>query len=536
MKRISFVRSAAVLAIAGLAAKIIGAVFRIPLLNIINIDGMAYFQVAYPVYAFMAVVATAGVPTAISRMVAQRAAQVDYAGAKSVFKHCMMLMLMVSALAAAAIALLSTPIAKLTGLQNANLALLAVAPVVLLSSALAAVRGYFQGLQMMAPTAISQLTEQLIKLLLGLALAKQLLPQGADHAAMGAVLGVAAGELIALLLMVVFFLRNRQRFAEFEKIQSVKPAKPKDIRREFLRLSVPITVGSAILPLCGVIDALIIVRRMEAVGYTAEQARNAFGILQGSVNPLLALPVVVALALSMSLVPAIVAYVSRKEYALARAAASAGTKLSVLLGMPAAVGMAVLSKPILVLLYGTSLTEANLSLAADLLSVGAAAVFFLALAQTSAGILQGLHREKVPAFNLIIAIFIKAVGAFVLIGLPDVNIQGAMVSSLCAFAALAILNTAHMTRRAGIHLSALDFFVKPAFASACMGAAVYFVYYGLVKGMFGGLVDLLLGILMGLMVFVALILLLRTVSREEYAFLPGGEKALDELTRAGVYK
>ncbi|NCB31380.1 MAG: polysaccharide biosynthesis protein, partial [Clostridia bacterium] len=210
-KKSSFVQGAAVLGIAGLVVKIIGAAFRIPLANAIGLIGTSYYDTAYPYYAWLLVISTSGLPTAISKLVAERVTLGDYRGAHRVFTTAMQILFGIGIFSAILMYFGADYLAKLHLLPEVAYCFRALAPSLFFVAIMCAYRGYLQGMQQMTPTAISQVVEQVGKLVIGLGLAILLLPKGPEYAAMGALIGVASSELLALLYMIAAYRRRWRR-------------------------------------------------------------------------------------------------------------------------------------------------------------------------------------------------------------------------------------------------------------------------------------------------------------------------------------
>ena len=207
----SFVKGAAILGLIGLVCKVIGAIYRIPMAALIGEEGMAYYQAAYPLYVFLLAIASAGLPVAISKMVSERVTLGDYKGAHRVFQTAFKSLLVIGFVTAVIMVCLSGVIASSVGIPSAKYAFLAIAPALFFVSVISAYRGYFQGLQSMAPTAFSQLIEQVGKLGLGLFFANLWKSYGLEYGAAGAMLGVTLSEIIALVFMLILYNRKKRQ-------------------------------------------------------------------------------------------------------------------------------------------------------------------------------------------------------------------------------------------------------------------------------------------------------------------------------------
>ena len=523
-KQSSFVRGAAILGAAGLIVKIIGALFRVPLANQVGPEGMSYYEVAYPYYSGLLVIASAGLPTAISKLVSERVTMRDYRGAREVFQTAQKLLCGIGIMLGLLMFLLAKPLAASSGLDAADLSFQAFAPALLFVSIMCAYRGYLQGMQQMTGTAVSQIVEQLGKLAIGLALAVKLLPKGPEYAAMGAIIGVTASELIALIVIwLMYRLKKRSFDAKLRRSPNTQPRGFGIISKNLLQIAVPVTIGASISSLAGIVDVALIINILtDNLGYETSLAQTAFSLLRTNVTTLTNMPGVLTMALAMSLVPAISAAMAKRDSASVRNASRMGLKLALIIGLPCATGLFVLAKPILSLLY-PRLTEAELALAADLMHTAAIGVVFLSMVQTMTGVLQGMGKQNVPVFNLFIGFLLKVVTLIFLMNLPSVNIQGAAVSTVVCYAFAGIADTIYTARRARLKLPLFDVFGKPLSASLAMGAAVHFAYAALAKG--GHTTLATLGaVCAGVAVYAVLVALLRMFSYDELALIPGGTK------------
>lgn len=247
MSKKSFVKGAAILAAAGLLVKVLGAVFRIPLSNLITTDGMANYQVAYPIYAYLVVISTAGLPAAISRMVSARVTLGDYKGAHKVFATALKMLLIIGVVSSIALYFLADVVANGAGIPTAALGVKLISPSLFFVAVLSAYRGYFQGLQNMVPTATTQIVEQIIKLGAGLALASLWVSRGVEFGAAGALLGVSLSEVGALVLVIGYYNRKKKDIKLLRKNSYVYQyrSKNKKVLKELIYIAFPITLELA---------------------------------------------------------------------------------------------------------------------------------------------------------------------------------------------------------------------------------------------------------------------------------------------------
>ena len=216
----TFVRGAVVLGLAGLMVQVLGAVFRIPLANIIGDEGMGYFQTAYPIYIFILIFSTNGAPAAISKMVSENIARGNYSEAHRIFRISFVLMMGIGVVSSLAIWLLAGPIVRIFGDPEAYYAMVAIAPALLLVPVMAVFRGYFQGFQVMGPTAVSQVVEQVVRVIIGLSLAVILLPKGVSVAAAAASGAGSIGPIFGTLIIALIYLYMKRKKLKKQKKSS----------------------------------------------------------------------------------------------------------------------------------------------------------------------------------------------------------------------------------------------------------------------------------------------------------------------------
>ena len=337
MSKKSFIKGATILAVAGLAAKFIGAMFRIPMTNLIGSVGMSYYQMAYPIYSFLLIISTAGVPTAISKLVAENIALRNYSTAHKVFRLSIRLMLVIGLTTFLVFSAGSKLIARMVGSAKAYYSILAIAPSLVFVTLISAFRGYFQGMQDMTPTAASQIVEQAGKLVLGLWLASRYIPRGPEYGAAAAVVGVTLSEGAALVLLMGMYQGKRKKILEsIRQTPKVRHSESyQSLLTRLIRIAFPITIGASIMPLMNMADAMIVVNRLKQVGFQVEKAQSLYGLLTGCANPLINFPAVLTVSLAMSLVPAISeSYAGRDARGVAQKIYT-GTRLTLLAGIPA---------------------------------------------------------------------------------------------------------------------------------------------------------------------------------------------------------
>ncbi|MBR3298275.1 MAG: polysaccharide biosynthesis protein [Clostridia bacterium] len=533
-KKTSFVQGATILGIAGLFVKVIGAVYRIPLARIVD-DGMRYYEVAYPYYTWLLVISSAGIPTAISKMVSERVASGDISGAKRVFSSALKLLTVIGIVTSILLFAFSGSIARLCEAEPAKLSFMALAPALFFVSIMCAYRGYLQGMQCMTGTAISQVIEQVIKLLVGFTLAYILIakyPERPELAAMGALIGVSVSELVALIVIKLYYDARMRRGTlpvcarGTTLAQSVESTA--SITKKLLAIAIPITIGASIMPVTGIADSALIINILKAKniagGMLADEAEyvagTSFQVLRSYVTPLINMPAVLTLALSMSLVPAISQAVARRDRRTAHKATDTGMKLALFIGAPCAVGLFILGGPIMAMLYPKVAGNPDIYREAQsIMYFAAIGVLFLSLVQTLTGVIQGMGKPQIPVFFLAIGGAVKVISMILLMKFTDMGILGAALSTVLCYAIAAIGDIFFVLHYTRMRISYVDTFIKPLLASALMGVVVFFVFK-LLSGMGRPTVGTILAIGAGVLVYFGCLILLRPFTADDLEFLP----------------
>ncbi len=535
----SFVKGAAILGAAGLIVKFIGAVFRIPLTNIIGADGMANYQVAYPIYAALVVISTAGLPAAISKLVSERATLGDYNGAHNVFQTAFKLLMIIGTVSTVIMFALSGALANAAQIPSAKLSLIMIAPSLFFVSILSAYRGYFQGLQMMSPTALTQIVEQAVKLGAGLYFAWLWFPRGEAFGAAGALLGVTISEVCALALIILLYhTKNKRLKQKRTRAPGLTNGFGRTTMRELLYTAVPVTIGACLMPIVNFFDTLIVTNTMAGVDYSAFNPlspKTSFGVLTGSVNPLINMPAVLSLALCMSLVPAISEARARKNPQLVSSRSAMGFKLSLLVGLPCAVGMFLLAGPIISLLYSNGLEPQELIVGTQLLQTLSIGVLFLTLLQSMTGVLQGAGHPGIPVLSLAVGAIVKIVISILLIRVPSININGAAIGTAACYGIAALLNVGFVIKHARPSIKPVSGVLMPLVSTAVMGGVIYYMFMGLSPAL-GVTKVTLICIAAAVIIYVVLLFLTRAVRKEDMEFIPGGGRVTRLMERLGLWE
>ena len=514
MQKHSFITGAVILTLAGLISRILGAMYRIPLSRLIGPEGIGLYEMAYPVYGILLVMSIAGIPVAISKLVSEKMAIGDKAGARQVFR----VSLFILTATGFSCSLLLFWAAKFLsdhflGDSRVYYSIISIAPAILFVTIMSAYRGFYQGLQMMTPTAISQVVEQFIRMLTMLFLAYLLLPKGVAYSAAGATFGAVTGAVAGLLSLLFIHWKQKKSLPVFEKGQANFPRESNlRIAYKIFYFSVPIILGGLAVPLMHIINAIIVPVRLQVAGYTVREATNLYGQLTGMAFTLMHFPTIITAALAASLVPVISESFALKRRNLLELQAQEAIRLTLVVSLPAAVGLYTLAREICQMLFACP--SAGIPL--QFLAFG---TIFLCLHETISAILQGIGKTAIPVRNLFLGAGANIIGIFIFTAVPNLAIRGAAMSTAGGFMLAAVLDLLAVTKILKIKLSLVDLLLKPFLAAWAMGLAAKKVYNFFFVLWASNFLSTFLAVLVGMVVYVFLMLILGGIKKRDLEML-----------------
>ena len=530
-KRPSFLGGAAVLAAAVAIVKLIGAVYKIPLGNIIGDEGKAHFTVAYNIYNLLLTISTAGLPLAISKLTSEAHALGRENEKRKLFRTAIWLFFGLGTVFSLVMFFGSAQLASFMNDPLAFWSIRTLAPAVFCVCLLACMRGYTQGQGNMTPTAVSQILEALCKLGFGLSLAWYFLQlgRGVELAAAGAILGVTIGTVMSMLFLIFYLLTHRDRTQSLDV-----PDSSGTLMKKVLLIGVPITLSNSAMSIITLIDSKIVLGRLESISSllpetpTALYGQYTFGMDLINLPPSFVYPV------TMSLIPFAAAAMARKDNAGANRIISSAFRLIAILAIPAGVGLSVLSGPVLRMLYPAQ-PEAAAAAGPHLQVLGIACIFICLMTLTNA-ILQSYGHERIPICTMIAGGITKIVMNYVLVGNPDINIHGAPISTLCCYLVICGLNLFFVWKHSPEKPKYLQLFTKPVVASVLMGVMAWAGYGLTLRVLTGGeyaygasALATMIGIGAGVVVYGVLVIALGILRAEDLQSVPKGQKLIKLL-------
>lgn len=469
MKSHMFLKGAVILTVAGLISKIFGAVYRIPFFRVVGSEGMGLYQMAYPLYTMLLAISSAGIPVAVSKLISESLARRDIITVNRVFRTTLVFITFLSGLASYLLYLNADYIAtEILKDPRSYYSIAAISPAIFFVGIMSVFRGYFQGFQQMIPTAFSQILEQFVRVGTVLVGAYLFLPKGVEFAAAAATFGAVTGASAGCLFLVglYFFGRKRPHSNEYLPRKSMGIGK---ILSRITVLALPISLGGLVIPVMQTLDALTVPGRLQLAGFSVSRAAQLYGELTGGAATLINLPMVITISLATSIVPSVSSFLERGNLTEVNKQINTALSITMMVCLPAAVGLAVMATPVSNLLFDCPETGIPLLYLAP-------ATVFLGLHQTTTGILQGMGKTILPVVNLTLGALLKFFLNYILTAMPNIGIVGAALGTVGGFALSSYLNYIFIRYYTNWRPSYRNLLLRPGIAVTIMGAGVYYIY------------------------------------------------------------
>ena len=510
-KKDSFTSGVLILSLSAITVKIIGLVYKIPMLRLLGSEGMGYFNSAYEIYALFCAVATTGLPVAMSVMISARREK----SARDIFKASLVLFCVLGAAGCGSMIAFAKPFATFLGSEKAAFCIAAISPTVFLICLSGAYRGFFQGKNKMVPTAVSQIIEALGKLVLGLIFAFIALKAGfsIEVVAAFAVMGLTLGTAVSLLYLAV-----TKRLTDGVLRENASEIKEKGIIRSLLRIAIPVTLSSSVVSITRVLDMSLILRRLQDMGESSEESFSLYGIYTTLALPLFALAPALISSVALPLIPALSGAIARGDEREQTVVFGDAMKLTALVSMPISLGLTLFSKPILRLLFSGE-TEA-IAVAAPLLSILGLSVPLSCMITVGNATLQAYGRPNLPIFSMLFGTVAKLTLAYFLIGNNNVGLLGAPISTfLCDFIINAI-NFYFICRAMPNMPGFAGSLVRPTLAAAVSVTLSRLAYQFLIFKLGESAIATVLSILLAVGLYIITVFLFGVLDRDDLSKLP----------------
>lgn len=519
MKKQSLLGGFASLSAAVLIVKILSMLYIPAIRAILGDEGYGIYYASYQVFIVIYAIANSGVPQAISKLVSELAAVGNFKDALKAFRMSRTILISLGAILAVIYFALSGFISEAVYYPRSYLAILALAPTIFLSTITTAYRGYFQGRGNMMPTAISQVVEQIVNIVFTLLLALLLLHYGLEEAAAGGAFGTSVASMIAALMLINIYNRNRE--SKIVKLQDPDAERltNKMIFKKIVQYSIPLVSYALFYNFGNLVDLANVKSRLLFSGLADKEATILFGFF-GKYVQLMGIPNAIITSLAVAIMPAISAAAARGDDRDVLSKVNMAFRINFLIAMPSAVGLCILSGPIYrLMMFGGG---------SYIMLYGAYVLVLMSTVQIFGSILQGLGRLYMVSIFLIFGIAGKIVGNYILVGIPSINILGAVFGNTIYYMIPLVLGNIVLKKTLKLKVNVFVHGVKPLIAALFMGVVVYPVYLVLnlmlgmvVKGYISVAVPALISIAAGAYVYAYVLVRIKGLTKEDMKMLPG---------------
>ena len=503
MKKQSLIKGSLILGIAGILTRFLGLFFRWPLIMLIGDEGVGYYQMSYPLYMFFVAMAS-GIPVAMSKMISEKNATGDINGSFEVVKESTLLMLFIGTGTSVILFLFAKPIIEFCGWDSkAYYSLIGISFAPFIISIMTIFRGFFQGLQNMTPSAVSQILEQVGRVVFGVGLAVIFLPKGIEFSAGGAAFGAAAGGIIGGAYLFIKYLKAKKSFG-------IKKVKTNPVLlNKIMKIAIPISLGTTVGSIMSLIDSILVPQKLVNAGFSSQQSTILYAQLTGKASVIVNIPLTLSMALCTSLIPIIAESYILKRKRDVESKINLSLKLSTVIAIPCLFGIFFMAEPIMKFIFPGRFEGV------EILKYLSISIPFIIITQTTTSILQGIGSYILPVINLFIGCIVKVVLTMILVPMPNLNIYGAVIASISAYLVAAMLNIIIMKIKLGTKMEFYDNFIKPAYAAVSMIIGVLLSYNFLYRNTMSNSVSCLLSISLGAIIYGIGIIVLKVFSVDE---------------------
>lgn len=531
-KKGSFIIQASVLAAASLIVRFIGFLYRLPLTALIGDRGNAIYSAGYYIYTFLLILSSAGLPAAISRLVSTRIAKGEYRNAQKIFRVSMIFAGAAGAIGMLVLFFFAEPIAKMVDSPNSVYCLQTLAPTLLIVGVMSVYRGYLQGMNIMTPTAVSQIFEQVFNAVFSVYLAWVLVKQSIPLGAAGGTAGTGIGALAGLIVVMIFYNRMKPEIRHNMRIEE-KGIYQETTGEAFKKLVVtafPIIAGTAVFSMTNLIDMKMVMSGLMSSGaFTEAEAEVLYGQLSGKYVTLTTFPVSISSAMATAAIPNIAMAVTVGNKKEVKRKINTALKLAMIISIPAAVGIGVLGDQILSMLF-PSYPEGGV-----LLKVGAISIAFLSFCQIVTGVLQGIGKIQVPVIGALLGAVVKIALNWILIRIPSINVVGAVISTDVCYLVTSIFNVIMLMRYTKTRVNFSGVLIKPTIGSIIMGIGCV-IGYKVISLVFGNTISTLLTIIIAVIIYLLVMIFIRGITEEDLLSIPKGRILVRVFKKIGLLK
>lgn len=544
-KNNSFLMQGMILAAAGIITRIIGIAYRIPVTNILGTEGQGFYAAAFSIYNIALLLTSYSLPLAVSKLISARVSKGERKNAMRIFKGALWFAFIVGSVVACIVFFFSDFIAKtIMSMELSAYALRVLAPGLLIVAVMGVLRGFFQGMGTMMPTAISQILEQIVNAVVSIIGASYLLEMGKKvaekasndsvayaYGAAGGTLGTVCGALFGLLfLLFVLKIYSPTIKKQLKRDRSLKTEGYSEIYKILLMTIAPVILSTAIYNISETIDIGMFGSIMAAQGHSLAERSDLLGRFSGHYNVLINIPLAVANALGASLIPSLTAAVAIGNKKQIHSKISMSIRFSMMIAIPSFVGFLVLANPILALLF-----NGNIDISANMLRLGAITVVFYCMSTVTNAILQGLNKMTTPVKHGAISLCIHLAGLFIMLVIFKMGIYAVVASNIIFSLSMCILNARALKREAAYHQEVEKTFLIPAVAAVVMGVVALIIYF-LCNLVMSQNIAVIIALIVAVVVYGVSLLKFGGLSQEEILALPKGSTLLSLFQKLHLVK
>lgn len=528
-KSTNFIVQGGILAMAGVIARLIGLIYRVPMQRTIGDAGMGYYSAAFQIYSLMLIISSYSLPVAVSKLIAGYTARDEYKNAKRIYNCSMLFACFTGGITCLIVFFCADFLAGLIKLPKSAIALRILAPTLLVVAIMGVMRGFFQGNGSMVPTATSQLVEQIINAIVSVVAAKFLFDYGlgvsgllrdddyaAAYGAAGGTLGTSAGALAGLICLIIVYLISKRDFNYRVRHDENRHSDTFGRMLFALILTVlPVLLSTTVYNLSDILDQGIFNYVMDTKGLSEVKAEH-WGIFSTKYKVLTNVPVALASAVCSSMMPSLTGCIRREEYKIARRKVSLAMRFTMILSIPCAVGLAVLGKPII-----STLFQGEVDIPATMLKIGSIAVVFYSMSTLSNGVLQGIDKLNIPVRNAAIALVLHVGILYFMLDVFNMGLYGVVISCVLFALIMCILNWLAIRKYLKYQQEIVRTFVIPTVSSIFMGLVAWLSNFLISKAL-SSLISLAISIALSVCVYFVLLIKLKGVKEKEIRSFPGG--------------
>ena len=531
----NFLIQGSILAIAGVLVRVIGIIYRIPVNNILGEEGIAYYSAAFDVYSIFLLISSMSMPIAISKIVSSKVARGEIKNAYRAFVGAVVIGFTIGITVFAIVFFGAESFASICGYPSAAYAIKVLAPVLFIMSILGVLRGFFQGMGTMIPTAISQILEQIANAIVSIVGAMYLFNAGkvaGESAALGAAgstLGTLAGAAVALVFMtLVFIIYLPVIKRQIRRNRGVQPEGYQSLSKELLYTIIPVLLSTTIYNFSSIFDSAVFGNISGRIfKMTEPEYSSLYGVYSGTFKLLTTAPIAVASALSSAIIPSIIRSVEQKDRHNTFNKIESSMRLTMIISIPAGVGLSVLARPILDLLFNLK----RLDEATGIMRFAILTVVVFSMSTLTNAVLQGIGKMKIPVINALISMGIHYVVLILFLIIFKPNLYIVVIADILFGFVVCVLNSMAIYKNIGYRQEFLKTFVLPFVASAIMGVAGYAVNFIMFKVTGINALSCVFAIIVSVIVYGISLLLIKGIGEDEIRMLPKGASIVGMLKK-----